>query len=399
MSSGSDKTMKNPKKNISKLKSITGSVGLLVMLMIYTAIGGLVFRQLELPIEIIRLSRIRTILLTQRNHFINQILNNTDLNTSTFADMMQLELQSYEIAIQEATQGGFLINSVDEFHLFNNQDIANLPPVTIDRWSIIQAVFFASTVLTTIGYGNVVPSSIWGRVFCIFFAFIGIPLTLTVIAHWGKLFAEIVSEIASKISENLPSFITQFYPNNTTGQRSLGAFAAIGLLFIYISCGATMFMLWEEDWNFFDGFYFCFVTMTTIGFGDLVPKKPKYMLFCTLYILVGLALTGTIIELVRRQYAQSWRRLQALRGPIAEVLRKISEHAGGDISIMQSDLRNLLTVIAMPKLKRKDGKNTDAEEKEWQEAVEAVLRNITTSVPDKNYQKPIMQIVIYESSV
>ncbi|KAK0093615.1 hypothetical protein PV326_013096 [Microctonus aethiopoides] len=356
MSSGSDKTMKNPKKNISKLKSITGSVGLLVMLMIYTAIGGLVFRQLELPIEIIRLSRIRTILLTQRNHFINQILNNTDLNTSTFADMMQLELQSYEIAIQEATQGGFLINSVDEFHLFNNQDIANLPPVTIDRWS----------------YGNVVPSSIWGRVFCIFFAFIGIPLTLTVIAHWGKLFAEIVSEIAS-------------------------AFAAIGLLFIYISCGATMFMLWEEDWNFFDGFYFCFVTMTTIGFGDLVPKKPKYMLFCTLYILVGLALTGTIIELVRRQYAQSWRRLQALRGPIAEVLRKISEHAGGDISIMQSDLRNLLTVIAMPKLKRKDGKNTDAEEKEWQEAVEAVLRNITTSVPDKNYQKPIMQIVIYES--
>lgn len=64
---------------------------------------------------------------------------------------MQLELQSYEKAIQEATQGGFLINSVDEFHLFNNQDIANLPPVTIDRWSIIQAVFFASTVLTTIG--------------------------------------------------------------------------------------------------------------------------------------------------------------------------------------------------------------------------------------------------------
>lgn len=46
MNSGSDKTMKNPKKNISKLQSITGSVGLLVMLMIYTAIGGLVREKL-----------------------------------------------------------------------------------------------------------------------------------------------------------------------------------------------------------------------------------------------------------------------------------------------------------------------------------------------------------------
>jgi len=40
------------------------------------------------------------------------------------------------------------------------------------------------------------------------------------------------------------------------------------------------------------------------------PDKPNYMLLCTLYILVGLALTSTIIELVRRQYAQSWAKLQ-----------------------------------------------------------------------------------------
>lgn len=70
--------------------------------------------------------------------------------------------------------------------------------------------------------------------------------------------------------------------------------------------------------------------------------EPTYTLMCTLYILVGLALTSTIIELVRRQYAQSWRRLQRLSGPLAETLRKLGEQAGGDMSALQSDLRYIV---------------------------------------------------------
>ncbi|EFN85152.1 Potassium channel subfamily K member 18 [Harpegnathos saltator] len=161
-----------------------------------------------------------------------------------------------------------------------------------------------------------------------------------------------------------------------------------------------MFMLWEDDWDFFDGFYFCFVTMTTIGFGDLVPKKPKYTLLCTLYILVGLALTSTIIELVRRQYAQSWRRLQRLSGPLAETLRKLGEQAGGDMSAFHSDLRKVLTVISMPRLKWSSSIDQDvSKDQDWEEAVEAVLRDIAASATAPPPRKPIVQIVIYESSV
>lgn len=46
----------------------------------------------------------------------------------------------------------------------------------------------------------------------------------------------------------------------------------------------------------------------------LLAEKPNYMLLCTLYILIGLALTSTIIELVRRQYATSWAKLQVSAG-------------------------------------------------------------------------------------
>lgn len=66
-----------------------------------------------------------------------------------------------------------------------------------------------------------------------------------------------------------------------------------------------------------------------------------------MYILIGLALTSTIIELVRRQYAQSWRTLQALSGPMAEAFRRMGESAGGvDMSAFQNDLKKVLTVAS-----------------------------------------------------
>lgn len=67
------------------------------------------------------------------------------------------------------------------------------------------------------------------------------------------------------------------------------------------------------------------------------------MLWCTIYILVGLALTSTIIELVRRQYAESWQRFQDLS--FADALRRMQLGGGPlDVASLQNDIRRVLTV-------------------------------------------------------
>ena len=66
----------------------------------------------------------------------------------------------------------------------------NIQTNLTNKWTFSTAVFFAVTVVTTIGYGSPVPTSQYGRIFCIIFSILGIPLTLVTIADMGKFLSE-----------------------------------------------------------------------------------------------------------------------------------------------------------------------------------------------------------------
>jgi hypothetical protein len=47
-----------------------------------------------------------------------------------------------------------------------------------------------------------------------------------------------------------------------------------------------------EKWSWLDAFYFCIVTLGTVGYGDMTPKTDLGKLFTTFYIIVGLGVIG-----------------------------------------------------------------------------------------------------------
>ncbi|XP_063622318.1 uncharacterized protein LOC134794435 [Cydia splendana] len=80
----------------------------------------------------------------------------------------------------------------------------------------------------------------------------------------------------------------------------------------YIVLGTFLFQQWE-DWNYLDSAYFCFITLTTIGFGDFVPGMKLQgrtdstvaavhsIALCSLYLLFGIALLAMSFNLVQEQ--------------------------------------------------------------------------------------------------
>lgn len=67
--------------------------------------------------------------------------------------------------------------------------------------------------------------------------------------------------------------------------------------------GGTIFYHFVEKLSWVNSFYFCVVTLATVGYGDITPKTDFGKLFTTFYILVGVSIIGTFLSYNLRRNA------------------------------------------------------------------------------------------------
>uniref|UniRef100_A0A8C6V522 Potassium channel subfamily K member n=1 Tax=Naja naja TaxID=35670 RepID=A0A8C6V522_NAJNA len=166
------------------------------------------------------------------------------------------------------------------------------------QWKFAGSFYFAITVITTIGYGHAAPSTDGGKVFCMFYALLGIPLTLVMFQSLGERINTFVRYLLHRIKKCLGMRQPEVSMANMV---TIGFFSCISTLCI----GAAAFSYYE-NWTFFQAYYYCFITLTTIGFGDYVAlqkehalqTKPQYVAFSFIYILTGLTVIGAFLNLV-----------------------------------------------------------------------------------------------------
>ncbi|XP_044063535.1 potassium channel subfamily K member 5-like [Siniperca chuatsi] len=156
-----------------------------------------------------------------------------------------------------------------------------------NSWDWANSVIFASTIVTTIGFGNVAPRTKSGRVFCILYGLCGIPLCLVWISELGSFFGD----RAKRLSQVL---IRKGVSVKKVQLTCTVIFLLWGLL-VHLVIPPFVFMS-VEGWSYLEGLYFSFITLTTVGFGDYVAgvnpnmEYPRlYRVFAELWIYMGLA--------------------------------------------------------------------------------------------------------------
>ena len=132
----------------------------------------------------------------------------------------------------------------------------------------------------------------------------------------------ITSNILPQTSNNTPegppaTNVVEFVDNFNLDYRktTIPISVTLSLLSSYLILGAVLFSEWE-NWKFLDGAYFCFVTLATIGLGDLVPGKSitstqveGKLVICALYVLFGLSLMAMCFNLMQEEVRAKFRRL------------------------------------------------------------------------------------------
>ena len=81
-----------------------------------------------------------------------------------------------------------------------------------------------------------------------------------------------------------------------------------------------------EGWGFFESFYATVVTLSTVGYGDFLPRSKEGMLFTVFLIIVGVGTMLYTIGLVTETMIEGRLKIIMGRGRLEKMIKKMNNH-------------------------------------------------------------------------
>jgi len=305
------------------IELIFTQVGVGCLVVCYTIVGAIAFQSLETMDAVDDITEV----VIRRSKAVEDLWNITTtfntLNRRLWNETTHEVIKQYQKDIISYIKDGYDERTVEE------------------RWTFPSALMFTLSVITMIGYGNLVPRTKWGKIVTMLYAVFGIPVYILYFMNMGKVFANIFKWLyrnmfycnARRRTLNHYNMMeNEMEETDTLKQEEevlVPSTACIWVMLAYLSMGTIMFAEWE-GWNYLDSVYFCVTSLLKIGLGDFVPGSHAadsaghlnhiklYVSF--LYLLLGMGVVAMNYYLLREEVMV---RISQVRKKITECSAKV----------------------------------------------------------------------------
>ncbi|KHN78716.1 TWiK family of potassium channels protein 18 [Toxocara canis] len=195
-------------------------------------------------------------------------------------------------------------------------------------------------------YGDVACYTVSGRIMTVLYAIVGIPLMLITLNDLGKFLYKAINGVVKLVKggrtlgsklkkkqfgeldavERGEANATTAPPPRVEFQLSLDGdelltvesteeesspieepgppprmpvTVATGTTVGWIFFCAALFKTWEHDWTYAESCYFMFISLSTIGLGDVAVKRRDLMVLCFVFVIIGLSLVSMCINVIQ----------------------------------------------------------------------------------------------------
>lgn len=260
-------TSNQPRKRVKRccrnfVTFMCTQVGVGALIVLYAIFGALTFMHIEREY----VDTTATLVLELRQNCSQKLWNITEehnvVNKPQWVNETNTVLRAYQIEIAQIIKNGYVGRSPAQM------------------WSFPAALMFCLSVITMIGYGNMVPRTPWGKGFTVIYATFGIPLYILYFLNMGRVLARsfkfLYRSLHDCTTERNYDARLEALESGSLGALTLRkkiivpSTACLWVIIFYVLTGTIMFANWER-WSLLNSFYFCMTSLCKIGFGDFVP--------------------------------------------------------------------------------------------------------------------------------